>query len=151
MPNLFDKCKVISLISSLKNKLSFQLKSWRCLFELSPQFAWKIWPETFSAVPTVTQVRSLIFFYLKSFVVFGSLIILFCGYDIVVYLCIKIYSMHRFFALPGWRHKCILRKERVRHFGLINIYSNRIMHAQTGKKVYIILFILVNLWKHYLR
>ena len=36
----------------------------------------------------------------------------------VVYLCIKIYSMHCFFTLPGWRHKCISKKW-VSHFGLV--------------------------------
>ena len=29
----------------------------------------------------------------------------------VVYLCIIFESMHSIFALPGWRHECILRKE----------------------------------------
>ena len=30
----------------------------------------------------------------------------------VVYLCIIFYSMHFIFALPGWRHKCILKRDR---------------------------------------
>ena len=35
----------------------------------------------------------------------------------VVYLCIIFESMHIIFALPGWRHKCILRKEGGWYFG----------------------------------
>ena len=30
--------------------------------------------------------------------------------ELVVYLCIIFESMHTIFALPGWRHKCILKK-----------------------------------------
>ena len=37
----------------------------------------------------------------------------------VVYLCIKIYSMHSFFPPPGRRHACNLEKEGVSHLGLI--------------------------------
>ena len=29
---------------------------------------------------------------------------------LVVYMCIIFESMHSIFALPGWRHKCILKK-----------------------------------------
>ena len=37
----------------------------------------------------------------------------------VVYLCIIFKSMHIIFALPGWRHACILKKEGVSHLGLV--------------------------------
>ena len=37
----------------------------------------------------------------------------------VVYLCIIFFRMHSIFALPGWRHECILQKVRVSHFGPI--------------------------------
>ena len=40
-------------------------------------------------------------------------------WSIVVYLCIIFESMHSIFALPGWHHKFILKKEGVSHFGLI--------------------------------
>ena len=33
----------------------------------------------------------------------------------VVYLCIIFYSMHSIFALPGWRHKCILPCEYLQY------------------------------------
>ena len=35
---------------------------------------------------------------------------LFYLYKPVVYLCIIFESMHSIFALPGWRHECILKK-----------------------------------------
>ena len=38
---------------------------------------------------------------------------------LVVYMCFIFESMHSIFALPGWRHRCILKKEGVSHFGLI--------------------------------
>ena len=34
-------------------------------------------------------------------------------------MCIIFYSMHIIFALPGWHHKCIMRKEGVSHLGLV--------------------------------
>ena len=37
----------------------------------------------------------------------------------VVYLCIIFYSMHSIFALPGWRHECILKKQGVSNLGLV--------------------------------
>ena len=39
----------------------------------------------------------------------------------VVYLCIIFVCMHSIFALPGWHHKCSLKKERVSHFGLVYV------------------------------
>ena len=42
------------------------------------------------------------------------------GYlKLVVYLCIIFSSMNSIFALPGWRCKCILKKEGVSRFGLV--------------------------------
>ena len=34
-------------------------------------------------------------------------------------MCIIFESMHSIFALPGWHHECILKKEGVSHFGLV--------------------------------
>ena len=44
-----------------------------------------------------------------------------CWNGEVVYLCIIFVSMHSIFALPGWRHKCILKKDGVSHFGLVYV------------------------------
>ena len=34
-------------------------------------------------------------------------------------MCIIFESTHSIFALPGWHHKCTLKKEGVSHFGLV--------------------------------
>ena len=41
--------------------------------------------------------------------------------DLSSILVYHFYSMHSFFALPGWHHECILKTEGVSHLGLVFI------------------------------
>ena len=98
---IFRWCYINVLFDDLQSMLLQDLKKSEINLDRSPVFS------IFSKLLFVSPCIS--FFFTATFVL----------KSLVVYMWFIFYSMHNIFALPGWRHECILKKDEVSHFGLI--------------------------------